>query len=96
MGDARSVLVLAESMRDVAVDLLTSLKDATTEHVSSSRVHSAVNKAKAWHISASRFVEHMVKDYPLYCDLLAPFVAGISQVSTLFNEYDDSRMYLLQ
>ena len=92
MGDARSVIVLAESMHDVAVDLFTSLKDGTTEHVSSSRVHSAVNKAKAWHISASRFVEHMVKDYPLYCDLLAPFVAGISQVGTLFNEYDDSRM----
>ncbi|XP_074625737.1 midasin-like [Acropora palmata] len=79
VGDARSVIVLAESMRDVAADLFTSLKDGTTEHVSSSRVHSAVNKAKAWHISASRFVEHMVKDYPLYCDLLAPFVAGISQ-----------------
>ncbi|KAK2570712.1 Midasin [Acropora cervicornis] len=79
VGDARSVIVLAESMRDVASDLFTLLKDGTTEHVSSSRVHSAVNKAKAWHISASRFVEHMVKDYPLYCDLLAPFVAGISQ-----------------
>ena len=67
-------------MRDIAAHFYSSLKEGTVEIIPPNTVHSAIQKAKAWYTSAGRFVQHMTKDYPLYCDLLAPFVTGISQV----------------
>ncbi|XP_068698835.1 midasin-like [Montipora foliosa] len=80
VGDSSSVIALVESMRDIAAHFYSSLKEGNVEILPPNTVHTAIQKAKAWYTSAGRFVQHMTKDYPLYCDLLAPFVTGISQV----------------
>lgn len=80
VGDTNSVVSQVDSMQEQASHLLTSLKEGVVGNLPPNSVHSAVHKAKAWYTSAERFVQHLTKEYPLYCDLLAPFVAGISQV----------------
>ena len=80
VGDTSSVVSQVNSMRELASHLLTSLKEGVAGNLPPNSVNSAVHKAKAWYTSAERFVQHMTKEYPLYYDLLAPFVAGISQV----------------
>lgn len=81
VGDASSVISQVDSMRELASHLRTSQKDVAVTNLPSNMVNSAIHKAKAWYTSAERFVQHLMKDFPLYCDLLTPFVAGVSQVS---------------
>ena len=80
VGAANSVVSQVDAMRELASRLVTALKEGVVGNLQPNSVHSAVNKAKACYTSAERFVQHLTKEYPLYCDLLAPFVAGISQV----------------
>ena len=79
VGDTDSIITLLDSMRELASQIFTCLKEGTGEGVST--VYTAIHKAKAWYTSAKRFVQHLMKEYPLYYDLLLPFVAGICQVS---------------
>ena len=79
VGDTDSIITLLDSMRERASQIFTCLKEGAGEGVST--VYTAIHKAKAWYTSAKRFVQHLMKEYPLYYDLLLPFVAGICQVS---------------
>ena len=79
VGDTNSIITLLDSMRELASQIFTCLKEGAGEGVST--VYTAIHKAKAWYTSAKRFVQHLMKEYPLYYDLLLPFVAGICQVS---------------
>lgn len=80
VGDTTTVINLAGSMNELASHISASLKEGVFRNVAASSVNSALHKAKAWHTSAERFVERLRKEYPPYCDLLGPFVAGVSQV----------------
>lgn len=79
VGDTNSIITLLDSIREMASQIFTCLEEGAGEGVST--VYTAIHKAKAWYTSAKRFVQHLMKEYPLYCDLLLPFVAGICQVS---------------
>lgn len=80
VGDTNTVINLADSTKELASHIYASLKEGVVRNVSANSVNSAIHKAKAWHISAERFVQRLRKEYSLYCDLLGPFVAGLSQV----------------
>ncbi len=47
----------------------------------SGSVPAVLAKAKAWHTTTQQFVTRLTTNYPLYRDLILPFVEGISQVS---------------
>lgn len=80
VGDTNTVISLLDSMNELASHISASLKEGVIRNVSANSVNSAIHKAKAWHTSVERFVHRLRKEYPLYCDLLGPFVAGLSQV----------------
>ena len=44
-------------------------------------VQRVLHKQQAWSLSCQRFCEHVRKEFPLYWDMLAPFAAGVVQVS---------------
>lgn len=83
VGDVDSVISRAGFIRELGSHLCTSLKEGVVGNIPPNSVHSAIHKAKAWYTSAERFVQRLRKEYPLYWDLLAPFVTGVSQVGKL-------------
>lgn len=80
VGDTSTVLSLIDTLSGLASPIVAQLKEGVIGNIQLNAVNSALNKAKAWHTSAERFVQRLKKEHPLYCDLLGPFVAGVSQV----------------
>ena len=80
VGDTSTILSLIDSLSGLASPVFAQLKEGVLGNIQLSAVNSALNKAKAWYTSAERFVQRLKKEHPLYCDLLGPFVAGVSQV----------------
>ena len=80
VGDTSTILSLIDSLSGLASPIFAQLKDGVIGNIQLKVVNSALNKAKAWYTSAERFVQRLKKEHPLYCDLLGPFVAGVSQV----------------
>ena len=80
VGETNTVVDLVESMSELALQLYASLKKGVNGNVLANSVKPALHKAKAWYTSVERFVQRLKKDYPLYCDILGPFIAGVSQV----------------
>ena len=80
VGESNTVTDLSTSMRELASQLYGSLKKGVNGNVLANSVTSAVHKAKAWYTSVERVLQKLRKDYPLYCDILGPFIAGVSQV----------------
>ena len=80
VGEINTVTDLTTSMRELASQLYDSPKKGVNGNVLANSVTSAVHKAKAWYTSVERVIQKLRKDYPLYCDILGPFIAGVSQV----------------
>ena len=80
VGNTSNVISLVNSMKELASHVHASLREGVIRNISVNSVNSGIHKAKAWYTSAERFVQRLRKEYPLYCDLLAPFIAGVSQV----------------
>lgn len=80
VGDTSTIISLIDSMCGLASLIYTQLEEGVLGNVQLNSVNSALHKAKAWYTSAGRFVQRLKKEYPLYCDLLGPFVAGVAQV----------------
>ena len=80
VGDTSTIRSLIDSLSGLASPIFAQLKEGVLGNIQLSAVNSALNKAKAWYTSAERFVQRLKKEHPLYCDLLGPFVAGVSQV----------------
>jgi len=80
VGDTSTVLSLIDSLSGLASPVYAQLKEGVLGDIQLNAVNSVLHKAKAWYISAERFVQRLKKEHPLYCDLLEPFVAGVSQV----------------
>ena len=80
VGDTSTILSLVDSLSELAPPVFAQLKEGVLGNIQLSAVNSALNKAKAWYTSSERFVQRLKKEHPLYCDLLGPFVAGVSQV----------------
>ena len=80
VGEINTVTDLTTSMRELASQLYDSLEKGVNGNVLANSVTSAVHKAKAWYTSVERVIQKLRKDFPLYCDILGPFIAGVSQV----------------
>ena len=80
VGDTSTILSLTDSLSVLASHIFSQLKEGVLGNIQLNAVNSTLRKAKAWYTSAERFVQRLKKEYPLYCDLLAPFVTGVSQV----------------
>lgn len=80
MGDTSTILSLIDSLSGLASQMYAQLKEGVLGNIQLNAVNSALHKAKAWYTSAERFVLLLKKEHPLYCDLLGPFVAAVSQV----------------
>ena len=80
VGDTSTILSLIDSLCGFSSSIFTQLKEGVLGNIQWNAVNSALLRAKAWYTSAERFVQQLKKEHPLYCDLLGPFVAGVSQV----------------
>ncbi|PFX16223.1 Midasin [Stylophora pistillata] len=80
IGETNSVTDLTNSMREPASQLYGLLKNGVDGNVLANSVTTALHRAKAWYTSVEKFIQRLRKDYPLYCDILGPFIAGVSQV----------------
>ena len=85
VGDTSTIISLIDSTCGLASLFYTQLKEGVLRNVQLNSVNSALHKAKAWYTSAEKFVQRLKKEYPLYCDLLGPFVASVSQVRVRLN-----------
>ena len=81
IGNAETVLPLVTSLVQLVSQLGSALNEGNMTCVQHSTVKTVLHKEQVWCKSAERLVRHLSKEYPLYCDLLIPFVAAVSQVS---------------
>ncbi|XP_078699924.1 midasin-like [Branchiostoma floridae x Branchiostoma belcheri] len=44
------------------------------------KLRSLLSQEQAWQTSQQQFLRHMQRDYPMYADLLTPFLSGIAQM----------------
>ncbi|CAH1229365.1 MDN1 [Branchiostoma lanceolatum] len=44
------------------------------------KLRSLLSQEQAWQMSQQQFLRHMQRDYPMYTDLLTPFLSGINQM----------------
>ncbi|XP_078617566.1 midasin-like [Branchiostoma floridae x Branchiostoma japonicum] len=51
------------------------------------KLRSLLSQEQAWQTSQHQFLRHMRRDYPMYADLLTPFLSGITQVSYLLTPF---------
>ena len=80
VGDTSTILSLIDSLSGLASPMYAQLKEGVLGNIQLNAVNSTLHQTKAWYTSAERFVQRLKKEHPLYCDLLEPFVAGVSQV----------------
>ena len=79
VGSSETVLRILTGMEQTEVELTESLHQMRLDTNSAQRV---LQREQAWRLSYERFSGHMRKEYPLYCDLLAPLLAATAQVNS--------------
>ena len=79
VGSSETVLRILTGMEQTEVELTESVHQMRLDKNSAQRV---LQREQAWRLSYERFSGHMRKEYPLYCDLLAPLLAATAQVNS--------------
>ena len=83
MKDAKQFMATI-SKQERVFELLDKLDKLESMDVTDSNTNKTLSEVKAWQTTVGQFASQMEQRYPLYVDVIVPFLTGVLQVSSKY------------